>query len=65
MYVIHLHAEDGICAKTKQSSNGSYETENKQCGSCIPTTKLVTRTNYNNKYVFKNEIEINNYLSII
>ncbi len=28
------------------SSYGSCETKNKRCGSCILTTKLVTRTNY-------------------
>jgi hypothetical protein len=32
------------------SSYGSCETKNKQCGSCILTTKLVTRTNYYDSY---------------
>jgi hypothetical protein len=43
---ICLHASGGRCAKTELSSYGSCETENKQCGSCILTTKRVTQTNY-------------------
>ncbi len=47
-----------------QGSYGPCKTEIKQCDSCIPTTKLVTRSNYNNK-IFKNMIETNNNLLII
>jgi hypothetical protein len=35
------------------SSYGLYETRNKQCGSCILTTKRVTRTNYYDKNLIK------------
>jgi hypothetical protein len=35
------------------SSYGSCETKNKRCGSCILTTKLVTRTNYYDKTLKK------------
>ncbi len=45
VYVICLHCVDGRCAKTEKASYGSCETRNKQCGSYILTTKLVTRTN--------------------
>ena len=43
---ICLHTSRGRCAKTEPSSYGSCETKNKQCGSCILTTKHVTQTNY-------------------
>jgi hypothetical protein len=50
MYMEHMF----ICRKTADvsvlSSYGSCETKNKRCGSCILTTKLVTRTNYYNKF---------------
>ncbi len=37
---------------------GSCETRNKQCGSCILTTKRVTRTNYYDKKQIKKIISI-------
>jgi hypothetical protein len=43
---ICLHSSRGRCAKTEPSSYGLCETKNKQCGSCILMTKLVTQTNY-------------------
>ncbi len=48
MYVTctYLHARYSRCAKTWPSLNGSCETKNKWCSSCILTTKLVTQTNY-------------------
>ncbi len=47
MYVlICLQASSGRCAETELSSYWSCETTNKQCGSCILTTKRVTQTNY-------------------
>jgi hypothetical protein len=41
-----LHARYSRCSKTWPSSYGLCETKNKQCSSCILTTKLVTQTNY-------------------
>ncbi len=49
MYVICLHTEGGRCAKTKQISYGLCETENKQSGNCILTSKHVTTINYPDK----------------
>jgi hypothetical protein len=50
---ICLQTSGGSCAITETSSYGSYETENKQCGSCILTTKRVTMTNcYNILKIF-------------
>ncbi len=46
--VICLHARDGRCAKTEQSSYGLYQTKKKQCGSCILMTKLVTKSFFGN-----------------
>ena len=46
--LICLHPRRGRCAKTEPSSYGSCETKNKQCGSCILTTKHVTQTDYYN-----------------
>ncbi len=43
---ICLHASGGRFAKTEPSLYRSCETKNKQCGSCILTTKSVTQTNY-------------------
>jgi hypothetical protein len=46
VYDMCLHARCSRCVKTWQSSYGSCETENKQCSSCILTTKLLTQANY-------------------
>ncbi len=43
-----LHTRYSRCAKTWPSSYGLCKAKNKQCGSCIMTTKLVTQTNYCN-----------------
>ncbi len=44
VYVISLHSGGGRWTKTDQSSYGLCKTWNKQCGSCLLTTKLVTQT---------------------
>ncbi len=43
-----LHTQYSRCAKTWPCSYGSCETKNKQCGSCILTTKHIIQTNYYN-----------------
>ncbi len=49
----YVHTSGGRCAKTELSSYGSCETKNKQCGSCMLTTKCVTQINYYDYCVLK------------
>ncbi len=49
MYMEHMFTRRKTADVSALSSYGSCETENKRCGSCILTTKLVTRTNYYDK----------------
>ncbi len=46
MYMEHMFTRRKMADVSMLSSYGSCETKNKQCGSCILTTKVVTRTNY-------------------
>ncbi len=46
MYMEHMFTRRKTADVSALSSYGSCKTENKRCGSCILTTKLVTRTNY-------------------
>ncbi len=53
MYMEHMFTRRKTADVSALSSYGSCEAKNKRCGSCILTTKHVTRTNYYDKVFTK------------